>query len=43
MNGLYGETFIVYNPDFQKLEIQRSDAAAVRLKKDLFILYRFLE
>ena len=20
MNGLYGETFIVYNPDFQKLE-----------------------
>ena len=24
MNGLYGETFIVYNPDFQKLEIHES-------------------
>ena len=24
MNGLYGETFIVYNPDFQKLEIHAS-------------------
>lgn len=24
MNSLYGETFIVYNPDFQKLEIHES-------------------
>ena len=26
MNSLYGETFIVYNPDFQKLEIHESYA-----------------
>lgn len=42
MNGLYGETFIVYNPDFQKLEIHASytrqkDGTVVQTPANAFV------
>lgn len=42
MNGLYGETFIVYNPDFQKLEIHESytrqkDGTVVQTPANAFV------
>ena len=42
MNGLYGETFIVYNPEFQKLEIHESytrqkDGTVVQTPANAFV------